>query len=126
LQSDENLPGNLPLDPPQSESCYSFGLKTELVEEEGVRFAFNRNLEVCFETHKIPAEGACFSENEVGVANSYQKCSRSSEDLHQDADHDFLREVWLEWLIKAMEMQVQRCQRSELFSLKNFQNRTET
>ena len=54
----KNLPGNLPLDPPQSESCYSFGLETELVEEEGVWFAFNRNLEVCFETHKIPAGGS--------------------------------------------------------------------
>jgi len=54
----KNLPGNLPLDPPQSESCYSFGLETEPVEEEGVWFAFNRNLEVCFETHKIPAGGS--------------------------------------------------------------------
>ena len=32
----KNLPRNLPLDPLQSESCYSFGLNTELVEEEGV------------------------------------------------------------------------------------------
>ena len=54
----KNLPGNLPLDPPQSESCYSFGLEMELVEEEGVWFAFNRNLEVCFETHKITVGGS--------------------------------------------------------------------
>ena len=53
----KNLPRNLPLDPLQSKSCYNFGLETELVEEEGVWFAFNKNLEACFETHTIPARG---------------------------------------------------------------------
>ena len=44
------LPTHLPLNP--VESMYHFGLDSELVEEESVWFAFNRNLEVCFETHK--------------------------------------------------------------------------
>ena len=53
----KNLPQNLPLNPLQSKSRYNFGLKTEHVEEEGVWFAFNKNLEACFETHTIPAGG---------------------------------------------------------------------
>ena len=53
----KNLPQNLPLNPLQSESHYNFGLKTEHVKEEGVWFAFSKNLEACFETHTIPAGG---------------------------------------------------------------------
>jgi hypothetical protein len=54
----KHLPANLPLDP--IESQYHFGLATSDVEEEGVWtmwFAFNRNREACFETHKIAARG---------------------------------------------------------------------
>ena len=102
----KNLPGNLPLDPPQSESCYSFGLETELVEEEGVWFAFNRNLEVCFETHKIPAGGnIVFRERGWRCGVLIKMFKEAVKALTKDADHDFLREVWLEQLIKAAEMQ---------------------
>lgn len=48
----DNLPADLPFTP--EISTYHFGLDTELVDEEGVWFAFNCNLEVCFEMHKIP------------------------------------------------------------------------
>ena len=65
----KNLPRNLPLDPRQSESCYSFGLEMELVEEEGVLFAFNRNLEK-LRLIKFLQEGALFSENGVDIVNS--------------------------------------------------------
>ena len=51
-----NLPAHLPFNP--ETSTYHFGLDTELVNEEGVWFAFNRNLEVCFETYKIRSGGA--------------------------------------------------------------------
>src|ERR1700720_2078100 len=51
----KHLPESLPLDP--IESHYHFGLATLDVEEEGGWFAFNRNLEACFETHKIAAGG---------------------------------------------------------------------
>ena len=46
---------HLPLDP--EKFVYNFGLDSELVSEEGVWFAFNNNMEVCFETHKFPANG---------------------------------------------------------------------
>ncbi|KAN0094445.1 hypothetical protein V8E55_002732 [Tylopilus felleus] len=50
----ENLPAyQLPLNP--VESTYQFGLDVEHVAEEGMWYALNRSLEVCFETHKIPA-----------------------------------------------------------------------
>jgi hypothetical protein len=52
----ENLPANLPLNP--VESTYHFGLDAEPVEDEGVWYAFNRSLEVCFETHKLQKGGA--------------------------------------------------------------------
>ena len=54
----KSLSEDLPLDPLQSESHYSFGLEMELVEEEGVWFAFNQNLEVCCETDRIPMGGS--------------------------------------------------------------------
>ena len=102
----KNLPENLPLDPPQSESCYSFGLETELIEEEGVWFAFNRNLEVCFETHKIPAGGSIVFRERGSRCEALVKMFKEAvKAFTKDADHDFLREVWLKWLIKAMEMQ---------------------
>ena len=102
----KNLPGNLPLDPPQSESCYSFGLETELVEEEGVWFAFNRNLEVCFETHKIPAGGSIvFRERGWRCEALVKMFKEAVKALTKNADREFLREIWLERLIKAAEMQ---------------------
>jgi hypothetical protein len=51
----KNLPLNLPLNPLQS--CYSFGLDTEKISEEGVWFAFNQNLEANFKTHKLTPHG---------------------------------------------------------------------
>jgi hypothetical protein len=110
----KNLPGNLPLDPPQSESCYSFGLEMELVEEEGFWFTFNRNLEVCFETHKIPVGGSIVFREQGWCCEALVKMFKEAvKALTKDADHEFLREVWLERLIKAAECRDQRCQRSE-------------
>jgi hypothetical protein len=42
------LPDSLPLDPPDSK--YYFGLDTDDVEQEGVRYAFNCNLEALRDT----------------------------------------------------------------------------
>ena len=102
----KNLPEDLPLDPPQSESRYSFGLEMELVEEEGVWFAFNRNLEVCFETHQIPVGGSIvFRERGQRCQVLIKMFKEAVKALTKDAERDFLREVWLERLIKAAEMQ---------------------
>ena len=110
----KNLPGNLPLDPLQSESCYSFGLEMELVEEAGVWFAFNRNLEVCFETHKIPVGGSIvFQERGWRCEALIKMFKEAVKALTKDANHKFLREVWLEWLIKAVEMQGSKVPTSE-------------
>ena len=101
----KNLPRNLPLDPPQSESCDSFGLGMELVEE-GVWFAFNRNLEVCFETHKSPAGGSIVCQERGQHCEALIKMFKEAvKAFTKDADGKFLREVWLEWLIQAAEMQ---------------------
>jgi hypothetical protein len=102
----KNLPGNLPLDPPQSESCYSFGLEMELVEEKGVWFAFNRNLEACFKTYKIPSGGSIVFQERGWCCEVLIKMFKEAvKALTKDADHDFLREVWLKQLIKAVKMQ---------------------
>ncbi|KAG1811120.1 uncharacterized protein BJ212DRAFT_1483790 [Suillus subaureus] len=78
----KNLPTALPLNPLSSQ--YGFGLNTELVEEEGVWFAFNRNLEVCFKTHKLGPNGTI---------------------LEKDSEQEFLHEVWLKRLITATKLQ---------------------
>ena len=102
----KNLPENLPLDPLQSESCYSFGLEMELIEEEGVWFAFNRNLEVCFETYKISAGGSIiFWEWGWHCEALIKMFKEAVKVLTKNADCEFLREIWLERLIKAVEMQ---------------------
>ncbi|KAF9239141.1 hypothetical protein BU15DRAFT_74835 [Melanogaster broomeanus] len=80
-----NRPAHLPFNP--ETSTYHFGLDTELVDEEGVWFAFNRNL-----------EGDRF--------DALIKMIRATvKGLPTDKKRAFLREVWLEWLIKAAELQ---------------------
>lgn len=98
------LPDSLPLDPPDSK--YYFGLDTDDVEQEGVWYTFNRNLEVCFETHKIPAGGTIvFCERGPRLVNLIKTFKNAITKLTVDADRTFLKEVWLERLIKAAELQ---------------------
>ena len=102
----KNLPWNLPLNPPQSESRYNFGLKTEHVKEEGVWFAFNKNLEACFETHTIPAGGTIvFREQGKHCEALIKMFKEAVKALTKDANHDFLQEMWLEQLIKVAKLQ---------------------
>ena len=100
----ENLPTHLPLNP--AESTYYFGLDMELVDEEGVWFAFNRNLEVCFETHKLGAgKMIIFQERGTRYDALIQMIKATVKALPNDKERTFLREVWLERLIKAAELQ---------------------
>ncbi|KAG1802170.1 uncharacterized protein HD556DRAFT_1304341 [Suillus plorans] len=100
----KNLPQSLPLDPPNS--SYDFGLDTEMVEEEGVWFAFNRNLEVCFETHKLGRSGTItFRERGRRYEALVGMFKETVKKLAKDSEHDFLREVWLERLINAAQQQ---------------------
>ncbi|KAK7043426.1 hypothetical protein R3P38DRAFT_3440427 [Favolaschia claudopus] len=49
----KHLPDSLPLNLPQDETTYHFFLDSEDVNEEGKAYAFNRRLEVAFQTHKL-------------------------------------------------------------------------
>ncbi|KAF9230074.1 hypothetical protein BU15DRAFT_84081 [Melanogaster broomeanus] len=100
----ESLPCTLPLDPP--DSTYNFGLDTELVAEEGHWHAFNRNLEVCFETYKL-RDGASivFKERGSRYKALIQMFKITMKALTKDSEQDFLREVWLEQLISAAQLQ---------------------
>ncbi|KAG1722946.1 hypothetical protein EDB19DRAFT_1834792 [Suillus lakei] len=100
----KNLPQSLPLDPPNS--SYDFGLDTEMVEEEGVWFAFNRNMEVCFETHKLGRSGTItFRERGRHCEALVGMFKETVKKLAKDSERDFLHEVWLEWLINAAQQQ---------------------
>jgi hypothetical protein len=100
----ENLPNTIPLEP--AESSYVFGLDSEHVAEEGFWFAFNRNLEVCFATHKIPPGGTIvFRERGSRYKNLIKMFKDTVKALTKDNERQFLQEVWLERLIKAAELQ---------------------
>ena len=89
------------------ESHHHFGLATSDVEEEVVWFAFNRNLEACFEMHKIAAgEGIVFREHGSKLSAALiQTFKEAVKKLTSDVDHDFLKEIWLEHLIRSAEQQ---------------------
>lgn len=69
----KNLPIVLLLDPMSLQ--YGFGLDTELVEKKGVWFVFNRNLEVCFETHKLVLNGTIVFHNKESGMKCSSRCS---------------------------------------------------
>ena len=99
---------NLPVTIPQAsrESRYGFGLDAEHVVEEGPWFAFNQNLEVCFKTHKIPRGGTIIFRERGSCFNDLIKMFKDTvKRLTKDTECEFLREVWLERLIKAAELQ---------------------
>lgn len=45
------LPTTVPSDLPPAESTYNFGAAEADIAGEGLAYALNRNLEVCFQTH---------------------------------------------------------------------------
>ncbi|KAJ7776007.1 hypothetical protein DFH07DRAFT_766949 [Mycena maculata] len=55
-----NLPDSLPLDP--TESTYHFHLDEEDIKKEGMMFAFNHHLEVCFQAYKLGNGKLLFTE----------------------------------------------------------------
>lgn len=98
------LPDSLPLDP--SDSKYFFGLDADDVEQEGMWYAFNQNLKACFKMHKIPAGGTIvFCERGSHLADLIKTFKNMITKLTIDVDRTFLKEVWLERLIKAAELQ---------------------
>jgi len=94
----------LPLD--LYDSKYYFGLDMDDVEQEGVWYAFNHNLKACFKMHKILAGGTIvFCERGSHLVNLIKIFKNAITELTVDADWTFLKEVWLERLIKAAELQ---------------------
>jgi hypothetical protein len=84
------------------ESRYHFGLNADDIAEEGVWYAFNRNLEACFETHTIPTGGTIvFRERGFHLEALIQTFKTAAKGLTLDADRKFMQEVWLERLIRA-------------------------
>src|SRR6266852_6123614 len=105
----ENLPPTLPLDP--VESNYHFGLDTELIDDEGIWYAFNRNLEVCFEMHRLGKdETIVFQERGERYKALIEMMKAAVKALPAETDRTFHCEVWLEWLIKAAELQGAKAQ----------------
>src|SRR5258705_9255532 len=98
----KNLPSSLPSNPAESQYCFS--LDMEDVAAEGIWYAFNRNLETCFETHRIPVGGTIvFQERGLQLDDLIWTFKTVVKGLTMDADQTFMWEVWLERLIKAAE-----------------------
>ncbi|KIK76035.1 hypothetical protein PAXRUDRAFT_18494 [Paxillus rubicundulus Ve08.2h10] len=99
----EHLPNTLPLNP--EESNYHFGLDTDFIDDEGVWYAFNRNLEVCFETHKLRNGETIVFQERGDRYNALITMMKTTVKALPTKEHTFFREVWLERLIKAAELQ---------------------
>jgi len=93
----KNLPLNLPLNP--ANSTYNFGLDPDDEREEGLYYAFNRNLEICFATHQLQGQPLRFKERGDCYRNLIKMFKRVAKELPKE--RDFLRQHWLERLITA-------------------------
>ncbi|KAH9917759.1 uncharacterized protein B0H18DRAFT_958201 [Fomitopsis serialis] len=97
-----NLPKALPENP--VESTYHFGLDPEDEAEEGVWYAFNRNMEVSFETYKAkPDEPLRFRERGKRCSNLITVMKLVVKKM-SDSDREFVRKTWLERLIVAAKL----------------------
>ena len=99
----EWLPNTLPLNP--EESNYYFALDTDFIDDGGVWYAFNRNLEVCFETHKLRNGETIVFRERGDRYNALIKMMKTTVKALPTKEHTFFREVWPERLIKAAELQ---------------------
>ncbi|KAJ7455838.1 hypothetical protein FB451DRAFT_1184129 [Mycena latifolia] len=96
----KHLPNSLPLNPPASGSESHFQLDPDDVKSEGMMYAFNRNLEICFETHKLRGGKLLFTEHgqRVLALKSFFKSVVKSQSLPDARGHQ-LR--WVERLTQA-------------------------
>ncbi|KAG6824721.1 hypothetical protein H0H92_006024 [Tricholoma furcatifolium] len=98
----KNLPLELPLNPPGDESSYHFYLDHEDVENEGIYYAFNRRLEICFGTYLLMGKQITFKERGERLHNDLIKLFRKAvKELPSVQEHNMVEAVWLERLIKA-------------------------
>lgn len=94
-----HLPESLPLDPPDEKSTYHFGIDEDDRKEEGLWFAFNRNLEVCFRTHNHPE--IKFVERGQRLVSLVKLIKETMKNLPDK--REFIQHAWLERLIKAAQ-----------------------
>ena len=93
----QNLPDALPLDP--AETKYNFGLDADDVQEEGLYYAFNRNLEVCFATHQLQGRDIQLTERGTRYGALIKMFKEVAKEVPNN--HDFLQQHWLERLISV-------------------------
>ena len=97
----DGLPSSLPILPPND--AHGFGLDGDDVANEGLLYAFNRNLEITLKTHENPfitfnQRGPCFE----GLISMFRKLARELPPPERDNPDGHLRR-WLERLISAAE-----------------------
>ncbi|KAG6806951.1 hypothetical protein H0H92_009395, partial [Tricholoma furcatifolium] len=97
----KGLPTSLPLNPVNNLSTYHFGWDAEDIEEEGLFYAFNRCLEVCFETHKLHGQPIVLKERGEQLKNLIQMYKRLAKEAPNDRE---MLKVWLEQLISAAKL----------------------
>lgn len=97
----KGLPATLPVDPPDTETKYFFGLDQDEVAEEGVFAALTRNLERCFQTHVQPPGGTLkFTERGKRCVNLVKVLKTAMRNL-SPAEREVIVETWVERLITA-------------------------
>jgi hypothetical protein len=96
----KHLPTSILLDPPDENSTYHFYLDPEDVAEEGSMFAFNRRLEVAFQTHKLRGSPLVFKERgkRIQALEIFFKQNIKGNTLPDARGH---QERWIERLIDA-------------------------
>jgi hypothetical protein len=92
-----NLPETLPLNPP--ETRYHFAFDPNNVCDEGLYYAFNRNLEICFGTHELVGGKIPLTQRGTCYENLIKMFKKVAKDVPEE--RKFLREHWLERLIRA-------------------------
>ncbi|KAJ7613758.1 hypothetical protein DFH06DRAFT_1146711 [Mycena polygramma] len=98
----KHLPTSLPDDLPNDESTYHFYLDPEDVKEEGEMYAFNRRLEVAFETHKLRDAKLLFRERgkRLGELEMFLKKNIKSNRSTDARGH---QTRWIERLVQAAQ-----------------------
>ncbi|KAI9569622.1 hypothetical protein HD554DRAFT_2171065 [Boletus coccyginus] len=83
------------------------GLDAELINDEGLWYAFNRNpIEVCFETHKPGSGGTIIFQGRGDRYNALIEMIKATVTaLPTEGERTFLQDVWIERLISAAELQ---------------------
>ncbi|KAG6834226.1 hypothetical protein H0H93_011056, partial [Arthromyces matolae] len=93
----KHLPESLPLDVPDSASMYQFYLDDNDIKEEGLWYAINRRLEICFERFRCkPIELKERGQRLTGLIQIIKRVAKEAPQSRQ-----LLQDIWIEKLIVA-------------------------